>query len=127
MAKVRIPLSPRMGAVVLCFVLAFVALRTSGDFWRDPMLQLRGFFGQAPRYEALYRNCADPRQNWPRARDLLMGMFDSTGPRFYARDDADALSFARAARPGCELSVLYRVKRRLFGRHNYPTNLERIY
>jgi hypothetical protein len=126
MAEFRVKLPPRVGFAMLCFVLAFLLLWPS-DFRRDPMLQVRGLFWQAPRYEALYRNCADPRQNWPRAGDLLMGMFDSTGPRFYAEDDSDALSFAREVRPGCELAVLYRVKRRLFGRRNYPTNLERIY
>jgi hypothetical protein len=128
MAEFRVKLPPRVGFAMLCFVLAFLLLWPS-DFRRDPMLQLRGLFWQAPRYEALYRNCADPRQNWPRADvgGVLAGMVRSNGPRFYARDDADALSFARAARPGCELAVLYRVKRRFFGRRNYPTNLERIY
>ena len=127
MAEFRVKLPPRVGVAALCFLLAFLLVLWPSDFRRDPMLQLRGFFAQAPRYEALYRNCADPAQNWPRADvgGLLAGMVRSNGPRFYARDDADALSFAREARPGCEVAVLYRVKP--FGRRNYPTNLERIY
>ena len=128
MAQARITLSPPVALAVLGAIVLVLFLWPS-DFRRGPMLQLRGLFAMAPKYEALYRDCADPGQNWPHmdAAGVLMGMARSTGPRFYAHDDADALQFARAVRPGCRLAVLYRVKRRLFVRYNYPSNLERVY
>ena len=129
MAEFRVKLPPRVGFAMLCFLLAFLLLWPS-DFRRDPMLQVRGLFWQAPRYEALYRNCADPRQNWPRADvgGVLAGMVRQHWTALLcADDDSTHCSFAREVRPGCELAVLYRVKRRFFGRRNYPTNLERIY
>jgi hypothetical protein len=49
MAEFRVKLPPRVGFAMLCFVLAFLLLWPS-DFRRDPMLQVRGLFWQAPRY-----------------------------------------------------------------------------
>ena len=128
MARIRIDLSPPVGLAVFGLALLLVFLWPS-DFRRDPVLQLRGFFAQVPKYEALYRDCADPRQNWPRGDSIgiLIGMAHNTGPRFYAEDDAAAVRFAQSARPGCRLAVLYRIKRFYFGRGNSPNRYERVY
>lgn len=63
----------------------------------------------------MYGGCADGTDKATLdMKGLATGIVGGYAHRFPARSDQDAIAFARAARPQCRLTTLYRLHRRLF-------------
>ncbi|MCG8441180.1 MAG: hypothetical protein MI723_05150 [Caulobacterales bacterium] len=98
--------------VLALVVVAAVALRPA-ELRREPLLELQSAIGLEGRYEAAYADCADPRRNTVTS-DLIgfaRGFVGRAALPFAARDDGDAVAFARAARPTCRLVLVNRFRR----------------
>jgi hypothetical protein len=112
----RIKLSPQLALAAVGAMLLFWLLAYPSEFRRSPWLELRGLVGFASTYEASYADCSDPRRDMPRS-DLTgwaLGFAGHWAFRFRADSDADAVAFARGARPDCMLFALSRKRRHYF-------------
>ncbi|PWE16754.1 hypothetical protein DDZ18_11175 [Marinicauda salina] len=104
------------------WLLFSIGFRAEG-FWRDPATELRSAL-LGPHYFARY-DCAGTRA--PKRGFTLTNGFGFYGFRYAAADDADAIAFARSARPDCRLNAVTRRNRRVFLDYLHEPRYERVY
>jgi len=98
--------------IVLCVLGAAYFLQPA-EFRRGPILELQGVVGMAPKYEVAYRACEDGQdQVTMDAKGIGKGLVGGYDQRFIAKNDDDAVTFARQARPQCTLRSVSRLVKR---------------
>jgi len=97
---------------------AFVMKPT--ELHRDPLIEIQGLVGLAPKYEVIYAHCAGATDAATLDdAGLVKGFTGGYTHHFPARSDADAARFAMAARPQCNVASLYRLDRRFGSKSRY--------
>jgi hypothetical protein len=122
--RIELPAYAAIPAVLA--ILGGAYLAKPEEFRRDPLLEAQGLIGLAPKYEAMYAGCTDGTDKASLdLKSFAKGFAGGYAHRFPATGDADAVQFARDARPQCRLSSLYRLYRRWPVRSNSPTRYRR--
>ncbi len=115
---------PKEAALPLLAAVALLAIGAQflrpAELRRDLALELQSRIGLEGRYEVAYADCTDARRDTVStdAGGLLRGFAGRSAIPFAARDDADAVAFARAARPDCRVVLINRFRRFYWGPRN---------
>ena len=75
---------------------------------RNPLLEMQGMVGLAPKYEVMFARCAQSAVETQIEAAHFAGGFSQ---QFPARSDEDAAHFVQEARPQCDVASLYRLER----------------
>lgn len=108
-------------AIPAILALAGVAfVMKPAELRRDPLLEVQGAVGLAPKYEVMYSRCAAGNDDATGEAQLDAASFANStaggfSNQFPARSDDDAAQFVQAARPQCVVASLYRLDRRATG------------
>ena len=113
MTRVELPIPQAAALPLLGAVLAVLFLARPAEMRRDPLLEIQGVLKISPSYTVAYTDCADRGDDTVRTDlvGLARGFAGRSSLDFVAHDDADAVAFARAARPDCRVVLIDRYRR----------------
>lgn len=112
----NVPINVPFILIVLVGIVAYRTATHPPEFRRGPVVSTMAYMKQVDRYSPVYIHCEEPEQN---GVVTLHHMTDSyiIGRRnvFPARSDEDAIAFANAARPDCQIAMMTRIETQYFG------------
>lgn len=108
-------------------IVALYYFQTAPELWRGPLMEARGAVGLISRYEVSYAPCAGHGHEEGRGFvGIVRGLEGRYRMKYVAENEADAVAFARAARPGCRITEINRLKRFALGVSHHASSRRRV-